>query len=126
MSKGVYNPMYLCNLFDKFKDNLQSERDVSNSTITSYQHDFNSLIKYLRKNNYSENINSISTSILREWISYLKIEKKYHSNTIRRKINSTSSFFKYMLENEYINKNPMLPIHAPKKKSHYSYLFKER
>ncbi|MTI49214.1 MAG: recombinase XerC [Firmicutes bacterium] len=100
--------------YQEFLDNLISEKNVSNSTITSYETDFKVLKSFLVKNNVKPMLDSITTPILRRYISFLKVAKGYKTNTIRRKIHSLSSFYKYLLEQEYIEKNPMLPIHAPK------------
>lgn len=100
--------------YQEFLDNLISEKNVSNSTITSYETDFKVLKSFLVKNNIRPLLDNITTPILRRYISFLKVDKGYKTNTIRRKIHSLSSFYKYLLEQEYIDKNPMLPIHAPK------------
>lgn len=100
--------------YQEFLDNLISEKNVSNSTISSYETDFKVLKSFLVKNNIRPLLDNITTPILRRYISFLKVDKGYKTNTIRRKIHSLSSFYKYLLEQGYIEKNPMLPIHAPK------------
>lgn len=108
--------MQLIEAFEEFKRNLISEKNCSQKTLESYQHDFNNFINFLRLNQYSEGIKQITTPIMRQYISYLKIDKNYHTNTVRRKIHSASSFFNFLEENDYIVKSPMSPIHAPKEK----------
>lgn len=101
-------------LFDEFLNYLKAEKNASKSTITSYSTDFFVFLTFLKNNKITLDVEKIRTPDLRRYITHLKIEKKYKVRTIRRKIHSLSSFFKYLLEMEYIMKNPMLPIHAPK------------
>lgn len=101
--------------YQEFLDNLLAEKNVSNATITSYETDFKILKSFLQKNDIKPLLSSITTPILRRYVSFLKVEKGYKTSTIRRKINSLSSFYNFLMEQEYIEKNPMLPIKAPKK-----------
>ncbi|QEK12334.1 hypothetical protein FQB35_08065 [Crassaminicella thermophila] len=78
--------------YQEFLDNLISEENVSSSTIKSYKTDFKVLKSFLLKNNIKPLLDNIATPVLRRYISYLKIQKGYRTNTIRRKIHSLSSF----------------------------------
>lgn len=95
---------------------LSAEKNASQLTINTYESDFTQFRTFLIVTNLSENIKDISTQVLRNYFSHIKITKNYSSSTIRRKIHSMSTFFKYLTESEYIEKNPMAPIHAPKEK----------
>ncbi|WP_347350953.1 tyrosine-type recombinase/integrase [Acetoanaerobium noterae] len=100
--------------YQEFLDNLLAEKNVSYSTITSYTTDFKILWSFLIQNKIEPILENINTPLLRKYISYLKVDMKYQTNTIRRKIHSLSSFYKFLSEHEYIEKNPMLHIHTPK------------
>lgn len=106
--------MQLQPIYDEFLDFLVAERNASPLTISSYLTDFHVLNEYFTINKIESQLELLTTPILRRYVTYLKNKKDYKTNTIRRKIHSLSSFFQYALEMEYITKNPMLPIHAPK------------
>lgn len=97
-----------------FLDHMTAEKNASTATITSYITDYKIFEKFLRLQCIEPSLQTITTRDLRKYVNYLKIEREYSNSTIRRKIHSLSSFYKYALEMEYIEKNPMLPIHAPK------------
>ena len=102
---------------DSYKDYLnylRTEKNVSDLTVDSYNSDFKIFITFLNLNKISHEVNEISISVIRKYFAYIKLKKNYANGTIRRKIHSLSSLFKYLTEMELIDKNPMLSIHAPK------------
>lgn len=107
--------MNLHECFEEFIDYLSAEKDVSHHTKKSYRGDFKIFINFLAFNGIEPELETMTTPVLRKYFAYLKNEKDYNTETMRRKIHSLSSFFKFLIEQEYIVKNPMLPIHAPKK-----------
>jgi site-specific recombinase XerD len=100
--------------YDEFLQYMTSERNASELTIISYQRDFVTFQKFLSIMNIEPELCKITTMDIRRYINYLKLEKEFANETIRRKIHSLASYFKFLLEVEYIEKNPMLPIRAPK------------
>lgn len=102
-------------LHEEFLDYMLSEKNASKLTLKSYKTDFKHFIEYLKISGRCENILECQTKDVRLFITYLKITKSYESNSVRRKIHSLSSFFNYLYEMEYIQANPMAPIHAPKR-----------
>lgn len=106
--------MYISYYYNEFLDYLKSEKNVSIHTTTSYTNDFNQFINFLKLNGIQPKLNTITTPIIRRYIAYLKCEKEFSIYTIRRRIHSLSSYFKFLIEQGYLDKNPMLSIHAPK------------
>lgn len=106
--------MTLFDYYDEFLDYLSAEKNASHHTLKNYASDFKLFFNFLQSNGIKPELETIDTPTIRKYISFLKNEKEFKNNTIRRKIHSLSSFFQYLLEQEYIMKNPMLPIHAPK------------
>ncbi|NYB73503.1 tyrosine-type recombinase/integrase [Sedimentibacter hydroxybenzoicus DSM 7310] len=100
--------------FEYFLDYQKSENNCSEATVKSYKYDFSNIIEFLNIIQVEPQINLITTAILRRFITFLKENKKFATNTVRRKIHCLASFFKYLIETEYIDKNPMAPIKAPK------------
>ncbi|MGF7058616.1 tyrosine-type recombinase/integrase [Brassicibacter mesophilus] len=111
--------------FREFLDYMASEKNASKLTLGSYETDFNVFTNFLSIGGIEPRLCAMTTQVLRRYVSYLKLHKGYKTNTVRRKIHSISSFFKYLLETEYIEKNPMLPIHAPKEEKHLPIYLKE-
>ncbi|CAB1244204.1 Recombinase XerC [Ruminococcaceae bacterium BL-6] len=101
-------------VYREFLNNMRAEKDASESTISSYSTDYKTFQKFLQLQGIEPRLQTITTRDLRKYVNYLKIGKEYSNGTVRRKIHSLSSFFKFSLEMEYIDKNPMLPIHAPR------------
>jgi len=100
--------------FDEFIDYLKAEKDVSHYTVTNYTSDFKQFLNFLRVNGIQPKLNTITTPIIRRYLAHLKTDKKYAVETIRRRVHCLSSYYKFLMEQEYIIKNPMLAIHAPK------------
>lgn len=99
--------------YEEFLRNLLAEKNVTEATITSYRSDFEKFKKFLAINQIEPEILTLSTRNLKSYFTFLKIDCAYANGTIRRRIHSLSSFFKFLLEMEYIDKNPMLAVHAP-------------
>ena len=115
----------LKNSYDDFLGYMESERNASKATIKSYTTDFNVFTDFLDIASIEPRVDIITTQILRRYVNYLKKHKNYANETIRRKINSLSSFYNFLYETEYIEKNPMAPIKAPKKEQRIPVYIKE-
>ncbi len=108
--------MLLEAVFKKFSSYLRLERDYSKATVVAYRRDFQDFLNFLSKEDIEPELEIITTPILRDYITYLSEEKSSSPNSIRRKFNSLRSFFKFATTQEYILKNPTLPVVPPKKK----------
>ena len=93
---------------DKFYNYLYG-KNYSSNTIISYQKDLEQFKSFCK----NKSIESIDYQFIRAYLSFL-YDKKYTSKSVSRHISSLKSFFKFLLRNEYINKNPMLLISTPK------------
>lgn len=92
-----------------------AERNASKLTIVSYNTDFEAFYSFLVASGIATDITKITTTNIRSYTSHLSREKHYCTATIRRKIHSLSSFFKFLVSQEYLIKSPMPPIMAPKR-----------
>ncbi|WFA09595.1 tyrosine-type recombinase/integrase [Tissierella sp. Yu-01] len=117
--------MILKNCYDDFLDYMEAEKNASKATITSYITDYKVFSDFLDIVGIEPRVDTITTQVLRSYVSFLKKHKKYANETVRRKINSLSSFFNFLYETEYIDKNPMAPIKAPKKEQRIPIYIKE-
>lgn len=101
--------------FKDYKNYLKSEKDASPLTLISYSTDFDLFLYFLVSEEIPRRTSKITTSVIRRYINFLKIDKGYSTETLRRRINSLRSFFNFLISQEYIDRNPMAPINAPKR-----------
>lgn len=96
-------------LIDEFCEYLLIDRNYSKNTIESYRND---LEKYMMFNK-NKNINEISNKDIKEYLKYLK-ENNLDDSTISRNISTLKSFYKFLLREKKINKDPIELISMPK------------
>ncbi len=101
------------NYIDSFLNYLQYEKRFSVYTLTSYNTDLNQFSTFL--NSYFElsDISESSHKNIRAWIVHLA-EDGISARSINRKISTLKSFYKYMIREELLTKNPADRIIAPK------------
>lgn len=99
-------------LINKFLDYLSYERNFSKYTVLNYGEDLKFFIDYLNKKKIND-IRNVDYQIIRNYLVYMH-NKKLSKKTISRRISTLRSFFKYLLNKEYINDNPMTLISNPK------------
>lgn len=98
----------------EFLKYIDLEKNYSNYTLINYKDDLSFYLDFLNK----ESIDVLDSDykVIRNYLSYM-YNKKYTSKTISRHISSLRSFYKYMLKENYIVKNPMTLISNPKQES---------
>jgi integrase/recombinase XerC len=97
----------------EFLNYLSYQKRYSANTVISYQNDLSSFFDFAFSEYKIEEINQITSSIVRTWLASLK-EKKYSSKSINRKISSLKAFFKYQLRLKTISINPVSAISSLK------------
>ena len=98
-------------MIEKFLKYLELERNYSSNTINSYKIDLEEYNNYLKENN--KNIKDTDYKFVRSYLTYM-FNKKYEKKTISRHISTLRSYYKYLLEEKIIKKNPMILISNPK------------
>ena len=100
---------------------LQYERKLSVNTINSYWLDLKLFIDYVSDIPRIDKIKNIKDKDIQKYIrslsTYLNINntlKDKEASSINRSISSIKSFFKYLINNNLINKDPTKSIIAPK------------
>ena len=92
-----------------YKNYLLIDRHYSNNTIASYMNDLNIFISYL------DSLNIDYLKVTREDIlNYLKNIKDKNELTLSHNISVLRSFYKFLMLEEKISKNPMENIDLPK------------
>lgn len=105
----------LMTYFEEYLGYLSAEKNVSKYTLDNYTSDFKIFTHFLLLKSLPLDMTKIKTRDLRNYLIYLKSDKGYQNESIRRKVNALRSFFYFLTEQEYIDKNPSLSIHAPKR-----------
>lgn len=97
-------------LFFKY---LQYEKRYSPHTLLSYQTDLGQFAGYLQATYQITDAAEADYHIIRSWIVSL-VQKNLDARTINRKIACLRSYYKFLLREERITKNPTLRIKPPK------------
>ncbi|MBT3392444.1 MAG: tyrosine recombinase [Elusimicrobiaceae bacterium] len=98
-------------LLENYKDYLTLERQVSKNTFLSYFSDIKKFLAYCDK----ENLNSIKADnvSLDKYFWHLK-NQKLSPATIFRNMGAVKNFYKYLMIDEKISKNPTETLRPPK------------
>lgn len=115
--------LYNVNIIREYSKYLKDKKHFPINTTTAYLKDIIHLDKFI--NNFSSNIGLTSANhqMLRSYIVYLK-QSKYSNKTIARKISSFRVFYRYLIQEGFINKSPAEYIQIPKiKKKLPDFLF---
>ncbi len=99
-------------LITKFHNYIKYEKQYSDHTIKNYLID----LTQFRNNFNTEDISTITTTNLQDYISSLHT-MGLDSSTIARKKSSISSLFNFFCKKKIIDKNPCKKLISPKRKS---------
>ena len=98
-------------IFVSFLKFLSKEKNFSLHTIKAYQYDIQKFIEFLSEK--SVRVQQATKSDIRDFLSNqydLGLTKK----TVARRLASIKSFYKYLINIEFIDKNPSLFLQSPK------------
>jgi len=98
---------------EDFIDYVKSEKRYSEYTVVSYITDLNQFIRFLHKEYQISDPKIIKFKIIRNWITSM-IDSNLKPSTVKRKISTLKTYFKFLLINKYIDFNPTLKIVSPK------------
>ncbi|NOT75343.1 MAG: tyrosine-type recombinase/integrase [Cyclobacteriaceae bacterium] len=110
-------------MIDSFLNYLRFEKRFSPHTVLSYKNDLSQFEIYLRKS-YEEIPSVASYGMVRSWIVEL-VEQKLDPLSVNRKIASLRSYYKFLLKQESISKDPMMKIKVLKTKKKLPQFVKE-
>lgn len=100
---------------DTFLNFLQYEKRFPLSTIRSYKTDIHQFSEFCQNQLDLSEFDQVSHKNIRDWIVKL-MESGISSRSVNRKISSLKSFYKFLLREGLLNKNPMDRVVAPKSK----------
>lgn len=104
------------NHINEFIKYLKFEKRYSSNTVIAYETDLLQFSEYLVLHFQNIDFDSLSTTIIRGWIVYLK-DNGDQPRTVNRKITSLRSFYKFLIRGGLIIKNPMIGIKLQKQNS---------
>lgn len=110
-------------MIDSFLNFLQFEKRFSGHTVLSYKNDLNQFETYL-KSEFEDEPASATYTMVRSWIVSL-VEHGLDPLTINRKIASLRSYYKFLLRQDAIRKDPMTKIKILKTKKKLPHFVKE-
>ncbi len=96
-----------------FKVYLQLERSLSVHSIEAYLHDIEKLIQYLQLKNIQQGPDQLELETLREFIRWIN-ELGMMPTSQARIISGIKAFYKYLLMEDLIIKNPSELLEAPR------------
>lgn len=102
-------------MVDKFLRYIQFERRYSIHTLKSYSTDLGQFQEYLSTTYELHDPSQATFLMIRSWIVSL-VEVKLTPKSINRKIACLKSYFKFLLRNKIISKDPTLKLKNPKMK----------
>ena len=101
--------MNICDKLDYFFETLISEKNFSLNSVDAYKRD----LMQLFKNDLNIDLHVINENYVVKYLNTLK-EKQTSNRSIARKISCYKNFFKFALEENWINNNPCIKLKIPK------------
>lgn len=102
------------NIVAGFIDYIQKEKRFSQHTVLAYQKDLEQFSYHISENLQVTSISEVDHHDVRSWIVSILEDEKLLATTVNRKISCLRSFYKYLVRNDVVVKNPMARISALK------------
>jgi integrase/recombinase XerC len=99
-------------IFERYIQYLEAERNASPYTVRNYQNDLADFFKFLTKKELTR-LDEVDRHVLRDYLSEL-VERGIAKASIARKLSAIRSFFRYLVREEIIAKNPIEQVSSPK------------
>ncbi len=103
----------------QFLNHLRLEKALSENTISNYSYDIKFFINYLTDERKLSDIQNVDEETVEKYVYFLRNQKNkngdyYSVKSINRYISTLKSFFKFLLSERIISKNPSEIIESPK------------
>ena len=110
-------------LIELFLDKIITEKNLSQTTVSSYNSDLKIFFEFFNKNKL--NFFNCNEGSINKWISFL-VDNKIKASSRIRKISVIKQFFNFLYEEKFINSNPSVNIYLPKKNKHLPKFLSEK
>ncbi len=98
---------------ESFINYLTYEKRNSSHTIVAYKKDLDQFVAYCTEMVGVFDYKGVNNKLIRGWVVHL-MEQKYTPRSVNRKISTLKAFFRYLMKNEAVEKNPADNITLPK------------
>lgn len=98
----------------KFIDYISYEKRYSNHTIQAYRKDLDQYTTFLNEQYDLDDVTKAGHNHIRSWLVYL-MESGLTPRSVLRKLSTLKSFYKYLMRNRMIDRDPTLVVISPKK-----------
>jgi len=104
---------------DDFINYLSVERNLSPRTMKEYQADLQIFFDYFKPYFEQElTLESMDERTIREFLTFLKIKKKYTARAINRKLATLKAYFRFLKKENYIPQSPVADVKCAKLEKH--------
>lgn len=99
---------------EEFLQYLKHQKRYSAHTLISYQNDLNAFQAFLEQEYDRQPLPEVNHHIVRAWVLQMMETAAVGRATIKRRISSLRSFYKYLLRQEVVSLNPAAQVQVPK------------
>lgn len=100
----------------EFLDYIQKEKRFSQHTVLAYSKDLEQFFHHLSDHLQITDIGEVDHHDIRTWIISILEDEKLQATSINRKISCLRSFYKFLIRNGVVTKNPTARINSLKTK----------
>lgn len=108
---GLVSSTVAGDLSDRYIDYLRSNKGLGSRTLRAYRIDVLQCLEWCGVNDFSD-LNSVSTSVLRQWMYWLN--KNHARSSLARKVVAVRGFFAWTTHVGLISANPAQILNTPK------------
>jgi len=99
-------------VFNRYINHLQAERNVSPYTIRNYKSDLLDFFRFLKEKKVAT-LDEVNRQVLRDYLGHL-VGRGIVKGSIARKLSAIRSFYRYLMREKLITANPIERISSPK------------
>ncbi|MFP4025197.1 MAG: site-specific tyrosine recombinase XerD [Thiohalospira sp.] len=97
----------------QFRNFLKLEKSLSENTISAYEADINKFVRFLEIKEWNETPVTITLHHLKEFMQWIN-EIGLHARSQARIISGLKAFYKYLIIEDFIEKDPTTLLETPK------------
>ena len=99
-------------IFNRYINHLQVERNASAYTIRNYKADLLDFFTFLKEKKV-ETLDKVDRKVLRDYLGHL-VARGIAKGSVARKLSAIRSFFRYLVREKLIEANPIKSVSSPK------------
>lgn len=100
-------------MVDSFLRYLEFEKRLSKHTLIAYKTDLLQFKSFLKQNYETDDASQANYGMIRSWVALL-VEEKNEPRSVNRKIATLRAFYKFLMRQGTLSKDPLLKIKALK------------